>query len=277
MTHSEAQLLIGAAPHDAVSPELAEHLANCAECAQFQREMLTLDGNIRRALELSLLGTSAAAPASTGPNDSTGNDPTGASAPTPTATTPTATTPTSSTPSVPTPPAPTPITSARSVRQRPTHTTWWGWAIAASVAIAFTVAIWALRPSDTLARDVVKHIGHEPESWTSTQPVPTAAVNEVLSKAGVALDMSSDKVMYAQSCYVRGHLVPHLVVKTASGPITVIILPDEKVKERTSFHESGMSGVITPAPRGSLAVLAQGDENVDAVAAEVQKSVRWLR
>jgi hypothetical protein len=37
-----------------------------------------------------------------------------------------------------------------------------------------------------------------------------------------------------------------------------------------------MTGVITPAPHGSIAVLAQGNENIDAVAAQVQQSVRWL-
>jgi Protein of unknown function (DUF3379) len=83
-------------------------------------------------------------------------------------------------------------------------------------------------------------------------------------------------VMYAHSCYFRGHFVPHLVVSTAQGPITVIVLPDEKVKQRTNFHEDGMSGVISPAPHGSIAVLAQGDANVDAVAQQLQQSVRWL-
>ncbi len=50
MNHNEARLLIGADPHS-VPPELAEHLASCPECAQFQREMIALDENIRRALE----------------------------------------------------------------------------------------------------------------------------------------------------------------------------------------------------------------------------------
>jgi hypothetical protein len=43
-----------------------------------------------------------------------------------------------------------------------------------------------------------------------------------------------------------------------------------------SFHEDGMSGVITPGPHGSLAVIMQGNDNIDSVADEVQKSVHWL-
>jgi hypothetical protein len=101
-------------------------------------------------------------------------------------------------------------------------------------------------------------------------------VGEILAKAGVALDMNSDKVMYARTCPFRGHLVPHLVVHTARGPVTVLVLPNEKVTQKTTFHEDGMTGVITPAPHGSIAVLALGSESVDAAAEEVQQSVRWL-
>ena len=42
------------------------------------------------------------------------------------------------------------------------------------------------------------------------------------------------------------------------------------------FHEDGMTGVITPAPHGSIAVLMKGHENIDAVAQQVEQSVRWL-
>jgi len=170
-----------------------------------------------------------------------------------------------------------PITGARG-RQHKRTSSWPGWALAASILVgAFaTLAIWTLHPTDTLAHDVVAHIEHEPKSWASSQPVSPAALNEILRKAGVTLDANSDKVMYARSCRFRGHEVPHLVVSTSRGPVTVLVLRFESVKARESFHEDGMTGVITPAPHGSIAVLAQGNENVDEVAEQVQQSVRWL-
>jgi hypothetical protein len=170
----------------------------------------------------------------------------------------------------------TPITNARAKRRQKPANVWSGWALAASTAVVSVLAIWALRPGATLAHDIVAHVEYEPESWTSDQPAPAATLAETLAKAGVALDMRSNDVMYARSCPFRGQVVPHLVVRTASGPVTVLILPHEKVQQRTSFHEDGMTGVITPAPRGSIAVLARNDDNIDAVAQQVQKSVRWL-
>ncbi|HEY6921860.1 MAG TPA: DUF3379 family protein [Steroidobacteraceae bacterium] len=235
MNHNEARLLIGAEPHAAPAPELAEHLAICAECTQFQREMITLDSNIRRALEH---GPVAAPPATVA--------------------------------------SVTRISSARVTRQAKPPRAWSGWAWAASAALASVLVIWALRPGDSLARELVSHVEYESDSWSSDKPVPNTTVSEILAKAGVTLDMSSEKVMYARNCRFRGHVVPHLVVTTSRGPVTVLVLPHEKVSQRTSFHEDGMSGVIAPAPRGSIAILALGSESVDAVAREIQQAVHWL-
>jgi hypothetical protein len=234
MNHGEARLLIGADPRS-VPAELAEHLQHCPECAQFQREMLSLDESIRRALEQEPIAVGAAPVASV-----------------------------------------TPIATPRGAAPRKTANVWSGWALAASVAVASVLVIWALRPTNSLAHDVVAHVEGEANSWHSTAPASPRVVSQILANAGVALDMGSDKVTYAQSCLFRGHMVPHLVVRTARGPVTVLILPFEKVKDRMKFHEDGMTGVITPAPHGSIAVLAQGDENVDAAAQQVQSSVRWL-
>jgi len=247
MNHNEVRLLIGAEPHS-VPPELAEHLAGCPECSQFLREMLALDANIRRALEQAPSG--AAAPCET--------PATAAAA---------ATAPTASV---------TPITSAPVARRRKPTNTWSGWAVAASVVAISMLTVWALRPNDSLARDVVAHVEAESNSWSSKEDPPPAEIKETLAQAGVALDMSSDKVMYAHSCLFRGHVVPHLVVSTPQGTVTVMVLRYESVKHRMDFHEDGMTGVITPAPHGSIAVLMKGHENIDAVAQQVEQSVRWL-
>jgi hypothetical protein len=155
---------------------------------------------------------------------------------------------------------------------------WRPWALAASVLLAtLTVfAVWLLRPSDTLARDVVAHVQEEPESWLARQHVDAQSIDTALRGAGVRLDITSERVTYAQSCWFRDHYVPHLVVQTAQGPVTVLILRNQRVSGRRSFQEAGMSGVIVPAPQGSIAVLTRGSANVEAAATQMQQDVRWL-
>ena len=118
-----------------------------------------------------------------------------------------------------------PPVSAAVRRPRPAPP-WRQWALAASMLLAtgLVLGTWLLRPTDILARDLVTHVKDEPESWLGERHVDAAGLAEALSGAGVALDVTSDKITYAQSCWFHGHYVPHLVLQTSQGPATVLLL-----------------------------------------------------
>jgi Protein of unknown function (DUF3379) len=155
---------------------------------------------------------------------------------------------------------------------------WRPWALAASVLLAMlaVMAVWLLRPSDTLAHEVVAHVREEPESWLARQHVDAHSIDAALRSAGVKLDLTADRISYAQSCWFRGHYVPHLVVQTTQGPVTVMILRNQRAAGRRSFQESGMTGIIVPAPQGSIAILARGNVNLETLASQMQQEVHWL-
>jgi Protein of unknown function (DUF3379) len=164
----------------------------------------------------------------------------------------------------------------RGARARPQA--WRQWALAASVLLAMlaVLGVWLLRPTDTLAREVVAHVQGEPQSWLARQQLDAAGIDATLRRSGVELDLTSDKVTYARSCWFRGHYVPHLVVQTVHGPATVLILRHEQVRARRTFQEAGMSGLIVPAGAGSIAVLTRDDGSVEALAGQMQHRLRWL-
>ena len=155
---------------------------------------------------------------------------------------------------------------------------WQQWALAASVVlVTFSVlGVWLLRPSDTLARDVVAHVQSEPDSWLARQHISAQDIDAGLRSAGVQLDITSDSITYAHMCWFRGHYVPHLVMQTARGPTTILLLRHEPVSARRTFHEDGMSGVLVPSAQGSIAVLARGGDDVEQVAQVMQQDVHWL-
>lgn len=163
------------------------------------------------------------------------------------------------------------------VRARRAAPPWRRWALAASVVFATlaVVGVWLLRPNDTLAHEVVQHVQAEPESWFAAQQLSTAEIDKALRGAGVQLDLTSTHILYAQSCFFRGHYVPHLVLQTADGPATVMILRHEQARARANFREAGLSGVIVPAAHGSIAVLTRGPANLDGIAGEVQHDMHW--
>jgi hypothetical protein len=84
-------------------------------------------------------------------------------------------------------------------------------------------------------------------------------------------------VSYARTCPFRGEKVPHLVVQTGVGPVTVMVLRNEKVSAPVHFDEQGYSGTILPAGPGSIAVIGTAHANLDQVAERVLDAVEWSR
>jgi hypothetical protein len=121
----------------------------------------------------------------------------------------------------------------------------------------------------------------EPQAWATTDiPVPAASLASVLDDARMRLKPDAGLVSYANSCMFRGHRVPHLVVQTTHGPVTVMVLRHESSAQRVRFDTGGFRGVIVPVPgHGSLAVLAHEQSMdaamVDAVAARVRGAILW--
>ena len=221
--------IVLADPH-AASPELAEHLAHCAECPAYRERLLRFEERLTRALRVDADVTPLRA-------------------------------------QVP------PLRRRRN-----------GWlAMAASLVVALLVGtLWLGAPHTSLAADVVAHMAGEPLAWARTDvPVPAADLAPVLAEAHMRLRPDAGMVSYAQSCLFRGHHVPHLVVQTDMGPVTVMVLVHENVAAARMFDEGGYRGTIVPLPdrHGSIAVLVKGDEGdlaqVESVAARVKAAIVW--
>lgn len=145
------------------------------------------------------------------------------------------------------------------------------WAAAAGliVSVALGSLLWLAQPRTSLAQQLVEHVRHESASLVRTPTrVDEAGLSSILQEAGIRLRPGSVQVSYAMSCWFRGHHVPHLVVQTADGPVTVLVLLQDSVNKPQSFGEAGFSGVLIPAPRGALAVLGR-DESVGTVSQAV--------
>jgi hypothetical protein len=148
------------------------------------------------------------------------------------------------------------------------------YALAASLAalLALSVSVWILYPREALASALVGHLSHEPGSRVRTDvAVPAASLHYVLARAGYALGPDAPRVSYAMSCWFRGWHVPHLVVQTDDGPVTVMVLAHEHVAAPEQVSEGGYRVVIVPAARGALAVLAPDGTDPAHLAALVSR------
>ena len=158
-------------------------------------------------------------------------------------------------------------------------------ALAASVLLGVGVvaALWLAAPKPSLADDVVSHMAEEPQAWRRTDvAVSEESLAAVLRNTHVRLSSRAGLVSYANSCLFRGHHVPHFVVQTDRGPVTVMILVHEAVAAAVHFDEDGYHGMIVPVPgHGSMAVLTRGANDdlafVEQAAARLSSAVVWTK
>jgi len=158
---------------------------------------------------------------------------------------------------------------------------WLSMAVAASVLIAVGVMVnnfYDARyfSSGDLATDVVAHVNHEPGSLRRIESVATGEFDQVLQQAGARLSVAPPAVSYVRLCPFRGHMVAHFVVQASHGPVTVLLLPDERVDTRVAVDEDGFIGTIVPMQDGgSIAVVGKADEDISEVRDQIANALRW--
>lgn len=152
-------------------------------------------------------------------------------------------------------------------------------AVAASVLLAAFVAFRLLAPAPvygSLAEEVLAHLDHEPAALRVTDvPVSDRRFARAVPASRARFDRGAALVTYAQSCVINGKDVPHLVIQGERGPVTILLMPDEKVDEVTPIDGNNVQGVIVPVGDGSIAILGDRDEPLGQIKETVLNSVTW--
>jgi hypothetical protein len=168
-----------------------------------------------------------------------------------------------------------PVPSQNPVKLPRVQPRWFAMAASVLLAIGVVGVVLSLStPRESLASVVVAHLAHEPQAMTPMESrVSAELLAGALSAKGLQLSQPMDDVSYLQSCLIRNHFVPHLVVQTARGPVTVLLLTEEKVASPERFDDQQYHGVLMPMPRGAMAVIAMDASVVDAVADKIRSII----
>ena len=217
----------------------AGHAAVCSDCRDYQRSMLDLNLKIARAMQID----------------------------------------------VPPPVIPElPEVSADNVtslpvrsRKRSKGPIWF--AIAATVVLATSIS---LRMSgffvsyDTLAEEVLAHLDHEPGALrVTTTPVSDKRLARVVPASTAHFDRESSLITYAQTCVINGKRIPHLVIQGERGPVTILLMPDERIDAATPLDGQSIQGVLLPVGDGSIAIIGDREEALGPIQEEVLQAVTW--
>jgi len=162
-------------------------------------------------------------------------------------------------------------------RKRSMKSIWF--AVAATVVLATSIGIrnsGMFESYETLAEEVLAHLDHEPGAFRN---VDIAVSDERLARAIPAslatYDRGASLITYAQACVINGKDVPHLVIQGQHGPITILLMPHEKVAEEIPLDGENIKGVILPYGKGSIAIIGDREELLEPIQENVVNSVTW--
>jgi hypothetical protein len=153
-------------------------------------------------------------------------------------------------------------------------------AAAAGIALfAIAAGTWLVqseRFGRELAADVARHILEEPQALATNGLVAPTAVTRKLASHGVGLVADIGTVVFAETCVFRGRLIPHLVVQTEAGLVTLLVLPEERPRRPSNIAVEGLNGRVIPLLGHALAIVGQSplDRGAeDRIAAAVEWGV----
>ena len=215
----------------------ASHVAACSDCQSYQREMLALNVKIAKAMQLDV-------------------------------------------PDLKMPELPEIDTGT--VTTLPARNRWVKpmlFAVAATVVLATSISLrvsGVFQSYGSLAEEVLAHMDHEPGALRVTdEPVSDTRLAKAVPAKFAIFDRDASLITYAQPCTINGKDVPHLVIQGEHGPITILLMPEEKISEAMPIDGNNVKGVILPVGDGSIAIVGDREERLESIQKNVVNSVTW--
>jgi Protein of unknown function (DUF3379) len=148
----------------------------------------------------------------------------------------------------------------------------WPLALAASVLLTLTVGLtgYFLSRPLSLEAEVLAHIHAEPDHLASHKPENPDKIANVLHSLRARLDGQAGEVRYAGVCDIGKRLGGHLVIQGQRGPVTVLLLPDQKLDRPLPIQAHGLAGVVLPAAGGAVAYVGMTGEPIDELAGRLK-------
>lgn len=131
-------------------------------------------------------------------------------------------------------------------------------ALAASIVAAIGIAAVIAWPrNDPLARAGIDFVLYEEaQAILDAKPADRAVLQRVATGLGVALPGQLGEIRYVGTCPFAGGTAHHVVVKTALGRATLLLLPERPLASRLVASANGFAAAIVPARGGSVAIVS---------------------
>jgi hypothetical protein len=154
--------------------------------------------------------------------------------------------------------------------------------MAASFMLLFLVAGWmgfqwggGVAYAEKLPQVVSQHIAKERHHLQSQGQISDASVAQLFARFGAVMRTSMGEVVFAEACWIRYQHGMHLILREASGPVTLMFMPGEDIAQEQDLVWEQSRGLIVPTDYGSLAIIASSPETADQIRRRVDGALMW--
>ena len=150
-------------------------------------------------------------------------------------------------------------------------------ALAASVLLTVGLALGLLMPEreSVLQHAVIAEVNADREQRAAGEHVRLVALNALLDPFGMELgDTGLGKVTFADHCQIRDKTAVHVMFAGKQAPVSLLIMPGQQVERRLPLRSNELIGALMPIAGGSMALVSEPDEGLDAIESRVRSVLR---
>ncbi|NOY65818.1 MAG: DUF3379 domain-containing protein [Gammaproteobacteria bacterium] len=142
----------------------------------------------------------------------------------------------------------------------------WFRAVAASIVLTTSIIVSLMYPdSPASVSDIaLAHIKAEPHHLQDRKNIKLTKLDKIIKPFNMKINISSQRIHYAGTCKIRRSIGAHIVIQGKKAPLTILLMPDEKVSSRQTINEDNFSGIIVPVKNGSIAIIGDKQEDLNA-------------
>lgn len=175
-----------------------------------------------------------------------------------------------------------PAQEAQTDKKQPAVRTW-TWQkvmpLAACLLLALSLSLYYWpNPTDEISREVFSHIYSELLMLEEDKNIELSTVNEHLASFGGKLKVSPTpevEVSDMKDCQVARVYSLHLVVKTTTGPVSVLFMSNAPFDEEFPIQDPRFVGIVSPTPRGNLVIVSEKREGITEAKNLMASNLVW--
>ncbi|MBI3375430.1 MAG: DUF3379 family protein [Betaproteobacteria bacterium] len=146
------------------------------------------------------------------------------------------------------------------------------YALAAGLMLAIgagTTILW--RQNDPLALAGIDFVVfEESQAILDAKPSDPDDLARVAVQMGINLPWQLGELRYIGTCPFAGTMAHHVVLKTAYGKATLLLLPGRTQLSRAAAVARGLEAVVAPATGGSVAIIADSSRSLARIEESLQ-------